>query len=80
MAERLLALMHHGEQIHFNLDGMLSNGETLNDIVQKGLLGAGEGNWTNWEFVVIVSNKTLFEKTTFYVDGEIFRGVEHFQL
>jgi hypothetical protein len=69
MAERLVGLMNDANSIHFNLDGMLTNGDTISDLLVKGAMGAGEGNWTNWEFYVIATNAPFLEKTVFYLNG-----------
>ncbi|MBV7331778.1 hypothetical protein KFU94_26830 [Chloroflexi bacterium TSY] len=73
MAERIVDMMHNAQSIHFNPDGMLTDDIVLTDIYQNGALGAGEGNWTNWEFFIIVSNEALLGKTTFYLDGIIMQ-------
>ncbi|MCB0084913.1 MAG: hypothetical protein KDE47_28430 [Caldilineaceae bacterium] len=71
MAERILCMMVDARCIHFNLDGMVTDETTLADLYERGSVGAGEGNWTNWEFYIIVSNEILFNKTVFYLGGKI---------
>ncbi|MEM7131100.1 MAG: hypothetical protein AAF702_32560 [Chloroflexota bacterium] len=73
MAQRLVDMMINAKSIHFNLDGMISGESDPTDIYQSGALGAGEGNWTNWEFYIILSTDALFGKTTFYFNGIIVK-------
>jgi hypothetical protein len=46
---RTLQLMEDAEHIHFNLDGMLRSGTTIEDLTRWGAEGIGQGNVTNWE-------------------------------
>jgi len=70
MGENLLKGLENADHIHFNLDGMLPKGVSLQDIDRWGAAGIGEGNVTNWEFHQIVSDSGLRSKTTFYLDGK----------
>mgnify|MGYP003382140882 CR=1 FL=1 len=75
MGGQLLDMMKGSKEIHFNLDGMISEGRSIDDIARLGAQGIGEGNLTNWELYNILANKDFFNKTTFYLDGKVYSGV-----
>jgi hypothetical protein len=78
MGGQLLDMMKGSKEIHFNLDGMIGNGQTIEDIVKMGAQGVGEGNMTNWELYKILTNEDFFSKTTFYLNGKVYSGVKPF--
>jgi RHS repeat-associated protein len=67
LGERMLGLMDETKRIHINLDGMLDEGRTVQDILKMGKEGIGQGNVTNWEIFQAVAKYK--DKITFYVGG-----------
>ena len=72
MGTNLLNLMDNADSIHFNLDGLQGSWD---DIARWGSEGIGQGNVTNWEFHQIINNSNYFEKTTFYLNGKPYSGI-----
>ena len=70
MGENILKGMDASKQIHFNLDGMLPPGTTIEDLSRWGSEGIGQGNVTNWELHQILSNPNFRSKATFYLGGK----------
>ena len=76
MGKQLMDMMNGSQEIHFNLDGMIGKGQTIQDIARMGQEGLSEGNITNWELYTILTNQDFFRKAIFYLDGKVYQGVE----
>jgi hypothetical protein len=70
MGNNLLQGMRGAEHIHFNLDGLIRPGFTINDVRRFGSEGIGHGNVTAWELDQVLKNPAFSSKATFYLNGK----------
>lgn len=70
MGANILDGMRRYKAIHFNLDGLLGNGITVEQLRKWGSMGIGQANVTNWELFRILGDPALLSKTTFCLGGK----------
>lgn len=80
LESNLQFLMNRSSNINFNLNGVVNSVDNIPQVVQWGRQGSGArivmdngidiGNHTNWEAMQILTNKSLYDKTTFFLNGE----------